>query len=135
MSVWVRKFELPQITVDPAGTEILAKLPSGLPGAVLKRHKSWSAVFIAGTPKNMMSDGFWEFIASLAGITPNMPAGDVIYSGNGVKLIHAVTDGRKVISTTGKLIDAETGSIVKTVNKKAVFDLKYGESKLLFEIK
>ena len=134
MSFWVRKFDLPQIIIDPAGTEVLAALPSGLPGAVLKKHDNWSAIYIAGTPKNLFSPGFWKFLAGLAEITPAASAGDVNYSGNQVIVLHAVTDGRKTIRTKGKLIDAETGKEVKTTGGKAEFDLKYGETKLLFEV-
>lgn len=135
MGVWMRSFELPEIVIDPAGTERIADLPSGLPGAVLKRHANWSAVYTAGSMENLTSPDFWSFITKLAGIRRGTAQGDVLYTGNGISVIHAVTDGGKTIpAAKGKMYyDAVSGTALPILGSRISFPMKYGETRLILE--
>ena len=135
MSTWIRSFMLPEVVIDPRNTERIADLCSGLPGVVLKRHPNWTAVYIAGTAKNAMSRDFWRLMAKSAGISPALPSGDVAYSGFGVTVIHAVTDGIKTLPADKKtlFLDAVSGEKIKVKNGQAHFNMKYGETRLLLK--
>ena len=134
MSVWVRNFTTPQIVINPKGTQVIALLPSKLPGAVIKKHKEWTAIYIAGTVKNILSPNFWNQVAKLANVKLKMSPGQVSYFGNSIRLLHGVTDGEKFVISKKKLLDLETGKLVEKEGEKAKFNLNYGETKLLMEI-
>ena len=102
---------------------------TNIPGAAIKEHKNWTAVYI-GTPGGI-TPNFLNAIACKAGIKPIAKPGDSVHLGNGFLVYHAMSSGTKTVNWHGKhdLLDLSTGKTVAKQKDSYSFKISLGETK------
>lgn len=122
--------KIPLFYVDDKSATPLAWHESApdLPAAAVKRHKNWTAVYLAN---GFFSPEFPRALAEEAGVIPTGPLGDITLAGNSMIMLHAVTAGLKTIELPekSKLIDLKNGQICGYDCKSFTFYAKAGETR------
>jgi hypothetical protein len=98
-----------------------------LVAAAVKRHKNWTAVYLAN---GFFSPEFPRALAKEAKLVPTGPVGDITLAGNSLIVVHTKTSGLKTINLPEKsnLIDLTTGQICAYECKSYSFDAKAGQT-------
>ena len=99
-----------------------------LPAAAVKRHKDWTAVYLAN---GWFSPEFPRALAKAAGLVPTGPLWDVTMAGNSIIMIHAAVPGMKTVHFPAghNLIDLENGQICAYKTDHYTFSMKAGETR------
>lgn len=99
-----------------------------LPAAAVKRHKNWTAVYLAN---GFFSPEFPRALAKEAKVVPVGPLGDITLAGNSIITHHAVTSGLKTLRVPFKAnwIDLTNGQICGYKSETFTFDAKAGETR------
>ena len=97
-------------------------------GWAVRRFKDWTSIYIA--LPGAITPELVRNIVREAGIEPIGPCNDVTTAGNGFITIHAISDGEKALTWTGKcdLFDLASGEIIKNINTTS-FQMKAGETR------
>ena len=131
-ALWYRRQVGPLYLVDDAEAKTLATLSgTKFPGIAVKRHKNWTAIYVAGSCEQAFTPEFFRGIAKEAKVKPIGPAGDITYAGNGFLAIHAAKSGSKTLNlkSRGDLLDLATGKIVAKNVKSYTLNMKFGETR------
>lgn len=131
-ALWIRSMKGPLYLVKDQSVNTLAFLEgTKLPGIAVKRHKDWTAIYIAGGCEQALTAEFIRAVAGEAKIKPIGPLGDITYAGNGFLAIHAVKPGSKTLNlkAPADLLDITSNSIVARNVASYTLEMKFGETR------